>query len=144
MKTLSGKETLVIHSTAVCRRQRSSPGDNQDALSGRQLTSPEQDHVRSFSGHKPRHEDHLVTSVFEQTIKKYQEMSVTGDQTLNLDRWQPEGEHFPDEGQVAALFSSQSLHPSQVTSSAHTSCGYRKKVTISDATCMWFFPFLML
>lgn len=87
VKTLSRKETLVIHSTAVCGRQRSSPGDNQDALSGRQLTSPERDHVRPFSGHQPWDEDHLVTSVFDQTIKeKDQEMPVTGDQTPNLDR----------------------------------------------------------
>lgn len=42
--SLSGKETLVSHRTAMDRRQRIRPGDNQDALSGGQLATPDGHH----------------------------------------------------------------------------------------------------
>ncbi|MEJ1282706.1 uncharacterized protein LOC103164032 [Cricetulus griseus] len=46
VKTLSGNETLVTHSTAVCGRQSLSHGDNQDVHSGAHPAPLEGGHVR--------------------------------------------------------------------------------------------------
>ncbi|CAH6790577.1 Zfp352 [Phodopus roborovskii] len=130
VKSLSGNEIVVTHSTAVCERQRINLGENQDVLSGGQPASLEGGHVRSFNDHKTCDEDYVVTSVIDQTIKaEDQETPVTGDQTFHCNQTSTRmGEKFPCEGQMAAPFYSQAHHPSHVitSSSDHTCCGYKR------------------
>ncbi|XP_052571705.1 Kruppel-like factor 18 [Peromyscus californicus insignis] len=136
--TLRGNESLVSHSAALCGRQRISPGENQDSSSGGQLESLEGGHVRSFSCDQTCDEDHLIPSVFDQTIKgKYQEIPVIGDQTFACSQVATRmGEQFPSEGQMTAPIYSLAPHPSRLItpSSAHSLCGDKKMILSRDMT----------
>ncbi|XP_037058630.1 uncharacterized protein LOC119087423 [Peromyscus leucopus] len=91
VEILSGRETSVTYSAALCESLRRKSCKNQDVLSESQPASPEGSHVRSFSGEHTRDEAPVVTSVLDQTSQEehHQERPVSGDQTSDSNQSAP-------------------------------------------------------
>ncbi|XP_026637723.1 Kruppel-like factor 18 [Microtus ochrogaster] len=135
VKVPFGKETFVFQPTPLCGSQRNSPGDSQGTHSEGQLVPLEGGRVRSFSAKQTWGEDHEVPSILDLTVKKDQQMPVTGEKTVKCSQIATRvGEPFLYEGKMAAPSYSQALHPSELISSFsfHTSCQYEKMVLSRD------------
>lgn len=135
VKVPFGKETFVFQPTPLCGSQRNSPGDSQGTHSEGQLVPLEGGRVRSFSAEQTWDEDHEVPSMSDLTVKKDQQMPVTGEETFTCGQIATRvGEPFPSEGTMAAPSYSQARHPSELISSfsVHTTCQYEKMVLSRD------------